>query len=117
RGQVPVPGMEDVPDPQPVRLRELLDSAEDVRQARPRDDSVLHVVVGCDPTHRSEGRLASFPEKRARRLVRGRADLERPALATDPLYLDGVFVDLCSDAFELDEEHGACARWVAGGDC
>ncbi len=113
RVEIAVPRMEDVPDAQPVPLRQRLDLAQHLGQPRARDDAVLHVVVGRDPPHRGEGRLAPLPEEGAGGVVRGRPELEGAALAADALHLGRVVLDLLGDAVELDEEHGARAVRVA----
>ena len=46
--------------------------------AGPRHHAVLHVVVGADPAHRRERRLAAVPERRPLGLVGGDRDLAAP---------------------------------------
>ena len=65
RMEVAVAGVEDVADAQAGSLRELVDAAQHLRQLRARDDAVLHVVVGADPAHRGERRLAPAPDRGA----------------------------------------------------
>ena len=68
RMEVAVAGVEDVADPQPVLLGELVDPPQDGRELRPRHDAVLDVVVGRHAPHRGERALAPEPEEqRARR--------------------------------------------------
>src|SRR5205807_1127317 len=57
RMNVPVPGMEDIGDPDAVPLSGLLDETEDLGKAGPRDDPVLHVVVRGETAHRRERAL------------------------------------------------------------
>ena len=63
RMEVAVARMEDIADPQAVRHRQLLDAAQHLGEASPRNDAVLHVVVRRHATHRREGGLASPPEE------------------------------------------------------
>ena len=111
---MPSPAWKTLPTRSPCSLRELLDPAQDLGQARARDDAVLHVVVGRDPAHRRERRFAPLPEERTIRVARRCADLERAALDADALDLGGVVLDLLDHAVELDEQDGACADRVPG---
>ena len=83
--EVAVAGVEDVADAQPVLALELRDPLEHLGQLRAGYDAVLDVVVVADPAHRGERRLAPLPEERALGVVGRDPDLDRPALAADPL--------------------------------
>ena len=94
RMEVAVPGVEDVPDAEPVLGGERVDAAEDGRQPRARHHAVLDVVVGGDPAHRRERALAAEPEPRALfGVVRG-ADLEGARRAAERVDLLRVERDL-----------------------
>src|SRR5438046_1349782 len=61
RVQVAVASVEDVANPQIVLLADGLDSAEHVRQFRPRHDAVLRAVTRSEPADGPECLLARFP--------------------------------------------------------
>src|SRR5918994_1814363 len=113
RVEVAVARVEDVADAQSVLVREILDAAQHLGEARAWNDAVLHVVVGRDASHRRERRLAPLSEERSVGVGRRRPDLERRAEHADPLELGGVVLDLLGHAVELDEEDGARTLRIA----
>ena len=115
--QVAVARVEDVADPEAVLALQLGDPPQHLRQLRARHDAVLDVVVGRDPAHRRERRLAALPEQRPLGVVGRHAHLEGAGLAADPLHRAHVVGDLDGDAVELDDQHRRRARRVAGVDC
>src|SRR5207237_8135659 len=106
RMQVAVAGVEDVADAQPVQLRELLDAPQHGRQLRARNDAVLDVVVGADPSHRGKGRLATAPDRGAVGRVGGDPDLPRLVLTAERLDEREGLVDLRHGTVELDGWRG-----------
>ena len=115
RVEVAVAGVEDVADAQPVVALELADPLEHLGQLRARDDAVLDVVVGADPAHRGERRLASLPEERPLGVV-GR---DRISIAphSRQMSLDAleVVLDLDGVAVELDDQDRAARPGSRGG--
>ena len=83
RVQVAVARVEDVGDAHVVLLGQLLDARQHLGQLGARDHAVLHVVVGREPAHRGERRLARLPDQRALGLVLGDADAGRLVLLAD----------------------------------
>ena len=114
RVEVAVAGVEDVADAEPVLARELADPPQHLGQLRPRDDAVLHVVVGRHPAHRREGALAAEPEQRPLGVVARDPHLEGAAVAADPVDGGRVLLDLHGDAVELDEQERLGVLRVAG---
>src|SRR4051812_37247105 len=108
--EVAVAGVEDVRDPHPVLLAELGDSLEYRSKFRARDDTVLHVVIVGDPTHRRKRRLAAFPEERPLRVVLGYPDLRSVVLLADAYNLIELVSDLGLRPVELDYEDSPCLR-------
>jgi hypothetical protein len=110
--QVAVSGVEHVADPQPGPLLERANSSEHFAELRSRNDAVLDVVVGRDPSHRGEGRLPSLPDACA--LIVIARDLDFGAASTAANAFDELeeTLDLRLCAIELDDEHGFCAREI-----
>src|SRR5215203_2688632 len=114
--QIPIPGVEDVCDPQPVPPGELGDLAKDCRELRARDDAVLDVVVVGDAAHSTECGLASLPEEGAFVVVLGHPDLCGLVLLADLKYPSELFLHLGFRSIQLDNEHraGVGQAWMHG---
>ena len=114
RVQVPVAGVEDARDPQPVLGAELGGPPQHLGQLRSRHDAVLDVVARRDPAHRGERRLAAAPDPRALLRRLGRVQLER----AEPRQISSTAADSSATCdgrpVELDDQHRAGARRVAG---
>ena len=86
RVQVAVAGVEDVGDDQPVLLGQLVDPLEHLGQLGARDHAVLDEVVGRDPAHRRERRLAASSRSSWRsassRATRTSSEPQRSQIAT-----------------------------------
>ena len=80
RMQIAIARMKNVGHAQPGRDAQLVDLAQNLRQRSARDHAVLHDVVGRDPAHRRERRLAAFPNQRALGFGLRHADLPRAVL-------------------------------------
>src|SRR5215218_6781842 len=94
--QIPVPGVEDVGDPQAVPPGELGDLTQDCRELRARDDAVLDVVVVGDAAHSTESGLAGLPEECAFVVVLGHPDLRGLVLLADLQHPSELFLYLAS---------------------
>ena len=93
-----------------------IDPAQDLRQARARDDAVLHVVVGADPAHRGERSFSSTPHRRPVGRIGGEPDLDRARFPAELLDEGEVVVDLRPPPVELDDQHRTAAGRVVGPD-
>src|SRR5215217_1440990 len=105
--QIPVPGVEDVGDPQAVPPGELGDLAKDCRELRARDDAVLDVVVVGDAAHSTECGLAGLPEEGAFVVILGHPDLCGLVLLADLKHPPELFLYLSFRSIQLDDEHSA----------
>src|SRR5918995_5844160 len=116
RMQVPVPGVEDVGDPQVVPTSELGDLAQHRGELRARDDAVLDVVVVGDAAHSTESGLAGFPEEGAFIVVLGHPDLGGLVLLADLQHSSELFLYLSFRSIQLDDEHraGVWQAWMHG---
>src|SRR5215203_5253999 len=114
--QIPIPGVEDVCDPQAVPPGELGDLAKDCRELRARDDAVLDVVVVGDAAHSTECGLASLPEEGAFVVVLGHPDLCGLVLLADLKHPSELFLHLGFRSIQLDNEHraGVGQAWMHG---
>src|SRR3954454_16910904 len=113
RMQVALTGMEDVGDADARRCAQLGDVAQDLRQCRPRDHTVLHDVVPADPADRGERRLAATPDLHPFRVVDGQPHLERAGRLTVALDESEVRLDLRLGPVQLDDEDRTRADWIA----
>ena len=87
---------------------------EHLDQPRPRNDRVLHVVVGGDPAHRREGRLARLPDQLALGLVLRHANRVGSGALADLDHLVEARLAFRLGAVELDHERRAGIDGVAG---
>ena len=114
RVQVPVTGVEDVRHPQAVLARELVDPPQHLRQARARDHAVLHVVVGRDPAHRGERRLAGLPDQLPLGVGARDAHAVRAVSLAHRDHLVEARLALRARAVQLHDQRGAGVGRVAG---
>ena len=107
RMDVAVTGMKDVADAQAMARADPLDTREDLGKPRPRHDAVLRAVARRQAAHGAECALATLPQHRALRLVRGGADTAGAGIAADVDDAGRELRQAGGRAVELDQENGA----------
>ena len=106
RMQVAVAGVEHVADAQAGFDLERADSCEHLGQLRPRNDAVLHVIVGRHAAHRGERGLPALPDARPLVAVLRNLNFRAARSAADRFDHGKQAVHFGLRAVELHDEHG-----------
>ena len=108
--QIPVPGVEDVRDPDPGLLAHPVDLGQCLPEAGARHDSVLDQEVRRQPANGRERALAPLPDQRALIRVLGRSDRGRARLRKQHLEPRGVGLHDAALPLELHDQECAARR-------
>ena len=105
--QVPVSGVEDVGDGDPVALTDLVDLPQHLRQAGSWNHAVNEVVVGRYGPERAEGRLAAHPEAFPFGVVLGDPHVGGSGIPQGCFHLSADLFDLFVQALQFDQQDRA----------
>src|SRR3977135_490672 len=103
--KIAITGVKNIADLQFVFAAYFRDTAQRFRQARARDDAVLHVVHGRQPPESAERVLSALPQEIPLAVIASDAHFPRVVLPADLSDRGGLPFDGFGEAFHLDQQH------------
>ncbi len=103
--KVAVPGMEHVPDNQPVMFADALDLRQRVRDLGPGNHSILRVIRRGDTPHGAECGLAAQPQKLALLFIFRMAHFARFLLQANGAHGFGLLFHHFTHPLKLNQQH------------
>src|SRR4029078_2302309 len=111
RMNIPVPSMKDVGNTQLVLLGHGRDSAENIRDFRPRNYSILRTVVWSETSDRAKSTLATLPQSGPLGFVAGDTDLTCVVTFAQLHDPPGLRIKPGGQAVKFDNQYRASIGW------